>query len=529
MLRSPARWWCLAVLLLVPVRLWSLPDTVLWAWTPERLAAVEGESVVVPCGSEGTFGFLPVTGTWGETLGTAKPHRAAPAPYPYPGKSPFSPAELNELETVFIPPEMAPADWVAVIDWQGWHGASVGAAIRQYSGNLATVSRYLLDDPGVVSALGPAVTDAHVLVQLCRLLDDVEMGRVKAPMAINLSFGRLATEGDPDSGVGCEEQHLACQVARILDRLSRLDGDKAPPTIVAAAGNHGLWLFPATLDSVLATGLPDLLRSSPQTPTASWETPEPTRPLILAPAAGLCLLAAGHAWTAPAGSSFSTALVSAWLAETAPDDRLPMLAEAFLDPEDRLRLLPGASVLTGVWAAELYLRKTSARVHCDAAEGWGSVPIVAPIDIGFSTPPNFPSLVEIVSSTHRPAPEPTPCVPCRDIRVPPPSAATFAAQSSKTKASADEKGPELDLGAPWPMFQDSEILAIHLRLDDRFYQIRMLDTLVSSLRTAQPLSLKIPWSRFEPASQASLVFIVRNGTAVYWNSVPIIPAGLDFD
>lgn len=528
MLRSPARWWCLAVFLLVPVRLWSLPDTVLWAWTPERLAPAEGELLIVPCGFEGTFGFRPASHPWDGALGIAKPHRASPAPYPSPGGSRLSPAELHELESVFTPPESAPGYWVAVIDWHGWHGASVGAAIRQYSSDSARVSRYLLDDPGVVSALGAAVTDAHVLVQLCRLLEDVEINRIKAPTAINLSFGRLATEDDPESSVGCSEEELACQVARILDRLSRLEGE-APPTIVAAAGNHGLWLFPAALDSVLATGLPDLLRSSPQTPIGSWETPEPTRPLILAPAAGLCLLAAGHAWTAPAGSSFSTALVSAWLAETAPEDRLPMLTEAFLDPEDRLRLNPGASVLTGTWAADLHVRKAAARSHCDAVEGWGSVPIVAPIDIGFSTPPNFPSLVEIVSSTHRPTPEPTPCVPCRDIHVPPPSAATFAARSSGTKATTDGKGLELDLGAPWPMAKNSEILAIRLRLDDRFYQLAMPDSLRSSLRTAQPLRLRIPWPRFEPASPASLVFIVNNGSDTYWNSVPIIPAGIDFD
>ncbi|MDX1997762.1 MAG: S8/S53 family peptidase [Thermoanaerobaculia bacterium] len=529
MLRSPARCWSLAVLLLVPVRLWSLPGEVSWAWTPERLAPAEGELLIVPCGFEGTFGFQPADRPWDGALGIAKPQRATPAPYPSPGSSRLTPAQLHDLESVFTPPASTPGPWVAVIDWRGWHGTSVGAAIRQYSGGRGAVTRFPLDDPAVTQQLGSDVTDAHVLVQLCRLLDDVEMGHIKAPTAINLSFGRLATEGDPASAEGCIEEELACQVARILDRLSRLEGDEAPPTIVAAAGNHGSWLFPAALDSVLATGLPDLLRSTPQTPTASWETPEPTRPLILAPAAGLCLLAAGHAWTAPAGSSFSTALVSAWLAETDPGDRLPMLTEAFFDPEDRLRLTPGASVLTGVWAAELYLRKTSARVHCDAAEGWGSVPIVAPIDIGLSAPPNFPSLVEIVSSTHRPAPEPTPCVPCRDIRVPPPSAATFAAQSSKMKVSTDGKGPELDLGAPWPLGQDIEILAIHLRLDDRFYQLTMPDALLSSLRTAQPLSLKIPWSRFEPASQASLVFIVRNETDVYWNSVPIIPAGLDFD
>lgn len=520
MLRFPARsWWWLPLVLLLPVPLESQP--LQWAWIPQRVATAPGPALLAPCGRLGTFAFLTSTTSWGNTLGVSTPWIEYPEPYPTPGSSPFSVSQVDLMSSVFPPPGTVRSHWVALVDFRGWHSASVAVAIRQYSGGAGEVFPYYLDDPAVTSKLGTAVTDAHVLVKLCRVFDDIDFGGQPAPAAVNLSFGRLAKVEDPESSVTCNADQLACQIAKVLAGLSIVgQGTGAPTALVSAAGNHGHWLFPAVLDEVLAAGLPDLLQSTDVLPVASWETPAPGRSLLLAPGAGLCLISGNLAWTAPAGSSFSTALVSAWLLEIPAHDRLGMIAGSFLDGDSRLRLAQGTSALAGAWVTSLEARKATAAPRCQAAAlPTAQVPMrMTAVLAGL---PSVPSLPELVESSHRPAPEPTPCVPCKDIRVPPPSFTFSALRSTTTGLGLDALGAEIELSSPWPLPQGVELVDLYLRVDGNFYRLAVDGG--ARVGLTQPLTLKIPWSGYAPVGQPSVLFVVRRGSDTYWNSVPILP------
>lgn len=199
--------------------------------------------------------------------------------------------------------------WVAVIDWNNPHGWSVGETVRQASDGLVETRLYALDASGLAAVDHlPAASDVHVLAQLCRIAEDA---RARPPLAVNMSFGRLAEGGEAPEACAHNGGGVACTIGAVIAHLRDAYGT---PTF-AAAGHEGRLLYPAADPGVLAVGALDLghlrragvARPLPQTPAGV---------AALFPGHGLYLEAPGGAgfWTAPPGSSYASAIAAGWWA-----------------------------------------------------------------------------------------------------------------------------------------------------------------------------------------------------------------------
>ena len=153
--------------------------------------------------------------------------------------------------------EDASGPYVAAIDWNNAHGWEVAHTIRQASimgADLDPVEVKLFDltAPGIPEIEDQElIGDAHLLVQLCRIAEDLKDTNA-APVAINMSFGRTATHDENDE---LELSPLGEEVAAVLEHLRYQHGVFQ----VAAAGNHGQLEFPAVLPGVLSVGYFDPL------------------------------------------------------------------------------------------------------------------------------------------------------------------------------------------------------------------------------------------------------------------------------
>lgn len=323
--------------------------------------------------------------------------------------------------------------WVAVVDWNNWHGWSVGWTIRQASGGAVEVALYALDDPTLATYFGERITDVHLLAQLCQLSETLEDPDVDPPVAVNLSFGRPPGRDGGPAG-SCDPTTLSCQIRQVLEHLRTLSIERVPqranPTVFfAAAGNHRGLLFPGTDHQTISVGALDLqLFHRRGWATGAWETPEAADALF--PAQGLCLEyeaapGLGSAWPAPPGSSFATALMTGWLA--------PSLGTRPL-PENRGRWAPAKScwgrrcsfvVARGgrvygdtTTAAQNLIRGTASdeQTACSSREATGDETLLVrslgrPRSLAALPALSFP---EVSSSLLRPTPEPASCVPCEE-------------------------------------------------------------------------------------------------------------------
>lgn len=504
--------------------------TLEWARQTPRVTGPYKGVLVVPCGIAQSYGFHDEESTedeWTDFLRSQPPNKEDPEVYPTPGPSPFRGATEEELEGVFADEPHRDKRWGAVIDWKGWHGANVGVAIRQYSGTAEPLVRFPLDEDEAVAHLGPEISDAHVLVQLCRVLDAVEFGGVPPPAVVNLSFGRLAREADRKDAASCSQDHLACQITITLKQLGEAVGLRGEvPTIVAAAGNHGEWLFPALVATVLATGLPDPMASKQAGEIReTWETPPPTENrLALLPAGALCLSYAGHHWTAPSGSSFSTALLSAGLLASVGAARQMLLEPSSVEGNGRIHLIASRAAPGVTWGHTLIRRIAEAQLAC-LADG-NPPPIPTDLSSSFVDDLGLPSLARLVADEHRPAPEPTPCVSCRDVRVPPQVSEVVPLTAEPTARVSRKSGGGLviDLSTPWPLEDDTQILEVYLHQGQRFHALAVPQVLSAGVA----LRLYLASSVLTAEAQPSLVFVLsrpgndKDGWDTFWNSVPIV-------
>ncbi|HET9300475.1 MAG TPA: hypothetical protein VFO11_11050 [Candidatus Polarisedimenticolaceae bacterium] len=199
-------------------------------------------------------------------------------------------------------------DWISVLDFNNRHGDGTTWVVDQVAGPDVSAKLVPLDRPGFAAVLGDEVGDFHVLAAVCAVAEEVRVGNVPMPRAVNMSFGRHAHSEDPGSAAACPAppalQTAACEIARAVAQLTQQG-----TWFVSAAGNHGAPLFPGSLQEVISAGMLDLTRFFDDGSTApAWETPPNADALI--PGNALCMGSSA----APAGSSYSSAVLAGWIA-----------------------------------------------------------------------------------------------------------------------------------------------------------------------------------------------------------------------
>ncbi|MEM7585777.1 MAG: S8/S53 family peptidase [Acidobacteriota bacterium] len=432
------------------------------------------------------------------------------------------------------------ASWVAVIDWDNWHGWTTGWTTTWLSG--LPVQLYDLGGSDLRELFGPAVSDAHFLARLCEIADGVEEQVFQPPKVLNMSFGRLFQD-DAGDGNSCAAHELSCQVGRVIDHLVELG-----VVPVAAAGNHGHPMFPASYDNVLSTGSLDLARFRTHLQiTGSWESP--SGPNFYLPGYGLCLGYRGSdgsewRWPAPPGSSYSSAMLAGWMAGVL--DRHPLERPLDIDwtiawsPDDACFMLSDQvpqscnqqinrifeEILLhepSCWSAGI--REPSLFVSTDRPAGRSFTK--ATDGGGDSILDGLPSFVEWARTSHRPDPSADPCVPC----------ATGGLDQSFTGSDgALKSGPGvdrdlvLDLSASSPLRPAFTYEALYLRSGEDFFPLLDADQpedwpALRQLGAGGVASLVIQnaGAVLEAELQPSLVFVVclQPGNC-FWNSIPVL-------
>lgn len=458
------------------------------AFTPEELGAFFGESstadasIALPGPDLGDDGG----GEGAVSSGTSMAIVHAPAPQPQP---------------------LPPPAWAAVIDFDGAHGASTSWLVGRLTMDSATTTLTILDDP-LLDPLGD-VGDFHVLAQLCSIAERAQTSGT-VPRVVNMSFGRGLLSGDPQSGTGCAAGTVACQIAKVIDQLH----DEGA-TLVASSGNQQEPLYPGSLAHVLSIGMLDvnaLLATGQSRP--AWETPAAAVGVF--PGNGLCL----RGWSAPAGSSYSSALFAGWLASL-------LTVEPDLDP-----MAGGA--WTPVWdprlACYVLARDGQAFSRCNAKaseiiEGLAGANEVAcwtnhtgPTEVvgggGRAVPqPGIPSFTSWSVETHA-TPESDPCVPCVAKLVPQDLDLTI----NLSEASLLPEGTFID--------------SVYLRADDQFIPLSLSPEQLQGMEagTLGELVLESAAPLVAPGSSLSLWYEMKNTPfadcnlpdACFWSSTPII-------
>jgi hypothetical protein len=409
----------------------------------------------------------------------------------------------------------APLDrWIAVIDFDSAHGESTTWLAGRVAGPSVTAALAPLDEPAL-QPLGP-VNDLHLLARLCELVEIVESGALPPPTTINMSFGRLKRDSDPTS-TDCPVQSSACQVAQLVHRL-KVRGS----TFVAAAGNHGAELFPASLEEVTSAGMLDanaFVRGAAIRP--AWETP-PTADAWI-PGNALCL----RGWSAPAGSSYSSAMLAGWLVEA-------------LGHPDVLAGLPSGSMAPawnatkGCWSlgqggqstpwcngaiTSIFLGLTGA-VPTQCPTTFAEPTAEAPSYGRTITPSPLPSIDTYGDPTH-PTPESDPCVPCTGVLV---------------VGGTDDGELHLDLSHSGPLPDDITFDEVDLRVGDQFHPLDLTEEQLQLLRTGGLATLVVPDAGLLIPPGASLSLWYRmsgggaphceEGTICFWSSTPLLLGNL---
>lgn len=454
--------------------------------------------------------------------------------------------------------------WVAVVDWDNWHGWSVGWTILQTSESQVGVSLLPLDDPILATYFGERITDVHLLAQLCHLAEMVEDPAISPPVAVNLSFGR--SQGLQDfASTRCQSSSLSCQIGQVLEHLVNRSVELAPeranPLVVfAAAGNHGKLLFPASDPLVTSVGSLDLQDFHQQGRTQpSWETPDAADALF--PGAGLCLeysTATGSeaAWAAPPGSSYSTALLTGWVAPSLESQRLPngqgRWAPARICRGRRCsfdatkggkaygRSTSAAQGLVEGTAAD---QETSCTPELSDGEISLSVPLAEPHSLAALPALSFP---EISPSLLAPTPAPAPCVPCEE-RLNRPGNGNGNGKGNGSNQTIDLTGSGLGVTAgsarkkkepqslavqlaSGPAMSSGLVLdTLYLRVETTLYPVELSRRQLWQLESGAVDLLEIDLGPYElpKKHQPSLIWVLRGPSAAggeveTWTSTPIL-------
>lgn len=441
--------------------------------------------------------------------------------------------------------------WIPIIDWGDWHGWTTAWTVQRLS--RLPVHLFALDAPNVTQALGTGVGDAHVLAALCGVLEAFEgTSSVPAPPLVNMSFGRLPETSEADGGDSCDPDLLTCQLRRVLDHLER--GRSLP---VASAGNHGQTLFPASYQSVLSVGSLDLSAfSHTGEAVPSWESPPEVDALL--PSSGLCLKNSSEPpslWPAPAGSSYSSALLSGWLGPILQDGGVSDPLERLWAPrwsDDKDCYLLGDALQTCNQEANLALGRILGKVPNNCWTQEIQEPSLIVGEVGepiVGIPTELKSLDQWILagqgvSGHHPAPQSQFCVPCvtssgdYSIGRGPGEALSNIASSASDNAPVNNNSLVLDLSASavGPGTEYS-LFALLLRVDELLYPLLLRGRepigQLEHLATGGYESLVLPLSLglFREDRQSSLVyaFCLEGGSIenasleeCFWTSTPIL-------
>ncbi|ANM31078.1 hypothetical protein ABI59_18105 [Acidobacteria bacterium Mor1] len=513
---------------------WSLVDPT---------CAAEATDFTIPCGDYGTF-------TFGTTVPPGACDAAAagqenPSSYPKPlrGRQPFPvvPKRLDMKVYSMTPtqhpfgddgddgaepePEPGPAPRitrrVVAIDYDDGHGASVVKLIGDIVGSQTEVLLAAMDDEEL-DPLGTEVNDFHLLARLCSVAESVDADGQLLPTVVNMSFGRTYETRDPGTPTACDVNQAACQVAKVIQYLRGMGVD-----FIAAAGNHQITLFPAALENVASAGMLNNNRYfSEKQLGGAWETP--AGPNALIPGNGLCI----GDWPAPAGSSYSAAMLTGWMAFLQEHDPR-------IDPISRDTWVPWeheALQCTVLSEGRRPYKLCNAEIDrlFDGLSGGNSTGCWASGRSGSSqgTPPpdpeeqpETPSLVTYSSETH-PTPESDPCVPCE--------ASGNGSGQGGGAGSGNDMSLNLSQSAPLPQGQILD--SVMLRVDQQFYPLALPPQVLQDIRDAAINELVLPgWGPLlKVGTQPSFWYQVKTDPQVdcalspwacFWSSTPItIPA-----
>ncbi len=430
------------------------------------------------------------------------------------------------------------ADAIA-IDWSNSHGQAVMAIMEQLAGPSVRTRLLALDDQDLVSSLGPAIGDAHVLANLCNVIESIDVLHQAAPRVINMSFGRWTEDSFP---VGCTDT-LSCQVNKAVSHLV-----ERGVTVTAAAGNHRELLFPAILPGTLSVGAFDLKRYGVALEAVeSWETPLGVD--VLLPGDGLCTTAA-----LAAGTSFSSAALAGFLAaETVPRASLTPAAvsgvwrptwiagqgfNCFLLTTDS-SFVPGCmptldqfviEAVTGTSCEEPDTQNTGSSDQKVITAFMPSLPEV---------PPRLPSFAQWQAENHSPTPGDEICTPCGGgggggalARVP----------GSVPHKSVPRKGVGfptedddllLDFSGSPKLRETLSIHEMYFRVGQRFFSVKLDEEDLLALENGEVEVLRLTKAALLPLEdeQPSLVFHMwedldgnlQVGTnELFWSSAPIL-------
>ncbi len=195
--------------------------------------------------------------------------------------------------------------WMMILDWQeeplAKHGMMVAAIASQMFHEPVTL--FGVDRPETVTLLGAGISDAHLIYNLCEVIEEVDAGTLRAPTSLNMSLGRHHQEGEA-TDLSCDSNTLNCQLAQVIQQL------RHKGTIpFAAAGNYRQKEFPGILEHVVEVGNLDMARfQASQASEPTWETPPDTQ--LLMPGYGMCIEYPDHGqrllYATPGGTSFSS-------------------------------------------------------------------------------------------------------------------------------------------------------------------------------------------------------------------------------
>jgi hypothetical protein len=396
--------------------------------------------------------------------------------------------------------------WVAVVDWPTAHGWSVAATIREAADRKVDVELYDLTAAGPLGTRVPSVSDLHVLLQLCGVAEAVKAHPADRPLAVNMSFGRRG-QGSGET----LEPGLGRAVGRVLSHLAAVG-----VLPVAAAGNHGELLFPASSPDVIATGALDLSAFQMKGEVKpSKQTPPSAAALMLGYGVFLSS-AAGEDddWPAPPGSSYAAAMLTGWLGGTlAGGGQRPGLKTGshwspMVTPGGVALGLDGAPLPgSGLAGPRLLLERALGAVPMARPSQPGAV-----LELTGPAPPMPDLPVLYADDGDSPLPGVDPCVSCSGNGV---------------------RGGELesldavlvDLSASQGLPPGMDLVAVFLRVGKDVYAF---DTSREPALLAAMAAGDLPSLTFEgvggifqAGEQPSLALVVNVGGTAYWHEVPI--------
>jgi len=405
--------------------------------------------------------------------------------------------------------------WMGIADFGNEHGDSTTALAGQVAGPDVSAVLVTLDRPAL-APLGD-VGDFHVLAALCSIAEAVRTGGVPRPEVVNMSFGRRAHSEDPHSAAECAlpgvPQTAACEIARVVAQLTQ-QGTR----FVSAAGNHGAPLFPGTLDDVISAGMLE--------PTSffdggslepAWETPADADALI--PGNALCLGTSA----APAGSSYSSAMLAGWIVRVLKSSSVQanLNAGTWAPIQQNGCWKLGRVLLTQnppQWKVSPWCNQAITDIFNDlsgsSAACWNAASeptVTAPVQAPTTPMEDIDPLDAHVFLATHPTPESDPCVPC----------------SGRMVATS----LRIDLSRSEPLPESIVLDEVSLRVGESFLKLELTEEDLNAMTAGELAAILVPdmtsWLTTNDSMSLWYRMKVGDGSCdlggdCFWSSTPLL-------